>query len=528
MAGAGSGAALAQEADAASEVLPLRAAVERREVTVLPVLDVDGACGHADMRLANAGDAVGCPFDDTTIGLTLASQFEAEGNSFRVRTAFARESDAGLVLDRQFGDYLPGTSGEVTIATLALDSSLLDERLSLESEIGWSRSWRTPIANSPLQPLRTAEHAGWAQSHRIEARLLDGKGAKWTVDASYRTSAGNYRPVALAAPLQLFAIGGDELAIGSKARLGGWSIAGSWRQHSNAYFDSHRWKGSLGRSGWSLSYARSATASHGITLQGLSSNQARLERDKVGLDVMPLALFPQLAAEDGVLASLAPLSLSLEFGRHRRERYSEPGVRYFDGHSFSAVGVWSTMLGDTLLTYEREEQWEQPTSPGARLQVDETILVDHSIQLGDWSLGGNVMLTGGNSSGNPQERDGNRMTFFGASAKYRTDGGPELSIGVGRDAMDFEIDGGSLKFSDRTTRIDAMLDLSSLLNRKLDRDDMHLRLDARLDLGGESYEFRFLDEVIDSDFERLSSQGVLLTFGMKLNQGAGAYFNSSS
>jgi hypothetical protein len=62
-----------------------------------------------------------------------------------------------------------------------------------------------------------------------------------------------------------------------------------------------------------------------------------------------------------------------------------------------------------------------------------------------------------------------------------------------------------------------MLDLSSLLNRKLDRDDMHLRLEARLDLGGESYEFRFLDEVIDSDFERLSSQGVLLSFGMKLN-----------
>ena len=134
MAGAGSGAALAQEADAASEVLPLRAAVERREVTVLPVLDVDGACGHADMRLANAGDAIGCPFDDTTIGLTLASQFEAEGNSFKLRTAFARESDAGLVLDRQFGDYLPGTSGEVTIATVALDSSLLDERLSLERD----------------------------------------------------------------------------------------------------------------------------------------------------------------------------------------------------------------------------------------------------------------------------------------------------------------------------------------------------------------------------------------------------------
>lgn len=513
------GAALASEEEV---VLPLGSSApnsKAESLELLPVVRSDGACRIGSSAERGIGDPIGCAFDDTTLGLTVASSLQGETSAVALKSAFARRSDAGFTLDRQFNDYMPGTSGETMLATAGLEVDLLDGQVKLASELGWSQSWRTPIANSTLQPIRVDQRSGTAQAHKLDIALVDEPKRKWSVEANYRNSAGEYRPVSMGLPMQLFGSSGAELGVATRGKLADWTVSGSWRSSRNDYFASERWKASVGYSGISLQIKRDRSETQNTASDLFVISPSSSARTQVSVDVIPMSILPQLAlAQDG-WGAFVPLTFSAGLGWRERQRYSSGELLSFAGSSLSLMGVWSSPIGDTLVTFDRESQKAGAGNFSTQSQADQTVLVDHSFSTGNWTLGGNMMLTRSRSDAAEglATRDSNDMLFFGVSASYREKNGTEFAVSIGRDAMTFDNDGGSLRFTDRTTRLEAWIDLSKMLHSRLDRDDIHLRLEARVDLGGSGYEFRFLDEIIDSEFETLASQGVLLTFGMKLN-----------
>ena len=75
--------------------------------------------------------------------------------------------------------------------------------------------------------------------------------------------------------------------------------------------------------------------------------------------------------------------------------------------------------------------------------------------------------------------------------------------------------GATRLLSGRPIMIGASLDLTAWLRKRLDRSDIHLRLDYRHRFEANTEEFEFIDDVLEQYRDRNRRQGILLTYGMR-------------
>lgn len=479
----------------------------------------DGACRHAPLGGYSAADPMGCPFDDTKFGIAVDWRGDAPVGEFELRAAVARRSEDGFGLDRQFFPRVSGTSLQSTLTQVAASAALLDDRITLSSEFGWNRRWRTPVASSTLFPERFERTGGDAQSHRIEVKLANEKKFAVSLDASYSRADGYYLPFMIDKPSTFYVLPGEELRLGGKANIGEIGLRSRYSSQRGDYFDRDTLQAWLSYSGVTLRAKLVDAQSKPFVFEGfdqalVADNSIGTTNWSLGVDVTPSQLFPLAAADIDGWGALLPQSLSLSIGRRERTKESAGLLEQTGGATFSASGVWLTPIGHTVLTFDRQSLRGILIGDPDLESRESSLFIDHSFSLGKWSLGANLLRTA-SQDGNPLlAGSGTAVTYYGLSASRRFKDGPEFRIDFGRDAMAFDVGQGDFRLRDRTTRLEVSLDMSNMLRHRLGHQDVHFKLEGRLDLGGSGYEIRFLGDLLDSEYESLRATGALMTFGL--------------
>ncbi|WP_271438506.1 hypothetical protein [Pontixanthobacter luteolus] len=498
-------AALAQEA----VELPQGTQAEPEQFEVTPSAEIGAACGTGAGLQIGAGGGLGqtlCPYADTSAGLDVASRFDLPGGDIRVSAAFARGTDESLTLDRQMQSYRPGFVREGTLASLGMKSSLFDENLKIESEIGWSRNWETPIAATVQSPARENQTTGFAQAHKIDAKLIDGRKLGWTVSAEMRRASDDYRLDHVSRFDRLFAAPGSSDRIRTTFRAGDVKVKASFNSSRFQFTRSQSRKLSLSYAGVGIGFSQSDRASIPNEFVTISQSRSRSQRINLEFDLYSVA--PLLAMEDTGFKSFLPKHFSVGFETRHGMRFGSASPATSVRKSLDVMGLWTTPIGDSLVNFTSENTADQLRGDSSSTQF----LVSHSFNLGDWAISGDAFVVDQRSS----VGSGDQSAFYSASASYRSKGGPKVELRLGQDQLQFGDGGNDFTLRDSSVQAELRIDMSPVLQRKLQRDDMHLALEMQVNLNNSDYEVRYLDEVIDAGSDGFSRKGVMLTFAMDL------------
>ena len=500
------------------DILELGALIEKTSrLSLNPVIENRGVCEFAAVEVPSTDVNARCPFDNRKMGISASSEFELPDAQINLRTAFGQRSDAVFSLDNQFLDRWRGTSTEYTMATLGASVDLFDGAVEVGSEFGWSNRWRAPLVDHPSLEHEYDRTRGTTQLHTMKVALADSRDLKLSLNGSYSRSDGRFLPLVLDSPAVLFAMPGEEWNLGGRARFEGFDLRASIRSNQNDIYSQDRWRISAAHSGIKLHLRRDRTSSERSEIAGFVTTASENSRWRAGIDFTPMTLFPEIAMDIEGWGALMPQTIGFEYGKRDRSRIGASGIDQTRSSMFAANGFWISPLGETLITYDLESQRGISSEDPPLRARDSNFMIDHSFDLGDWSLGANILINNSSAGDRALSDTDNSFTYYGLSARYRVKDGVEFDFSIGRDALAFESDAGAFQFRDRTTRIEASIDFSQMLQSRFNRSDIHLRLEGRLDLGKSGFEVRYFDELLLDEFETSNAQGVLLTFGMRLH-----------
>ena len=245
----------------------------------------------------------------------------------------------------------------------------------------------------------------------------------------------------------------------------------------------------------------------GSTLQG---SRTHTDSAYVDLDFHMLAasLLPSL----GELPFVVPSTLSLSVRSGETESRYEAATERYRRSSFGIDGLWETPIGETTLSYWRDQRFG--LTAGALSRSTEMAQVAHFVRRGNWRFGLDASLT--RSSGDGSNGYDDRSWSFGQSVAYSTPDGPEFRLQLGQDRGTMHMADDSFSSSDQYSRITASLDLSRYLQKRFERDDLRLTLDYRRALERSDAELTLSDELIDRWVDGYRREGLLMSFGMKL------------
>ncbi|WP_284125832.1 hypothetical protein [Parerythrobacter aestuarii] len=475
----------------------------------------EGACRLSMVPRRSEASALGCAFEDTTLGFKLADTIELAGGGIGIEASFARGTSGAFALDHIMRGYRAGMNAEATLAAIGLDAKLLDGRLEWESRISWSREWEVPVADSPIRPLRLSEDTGAASEHRIKATLIDSPGVTWSVEGKYSTADAGYRPFYVSLPDRLFATEGETTRLDTRLAIDGWNLRAGFSTIDNTFLSSRRNALSVSKGGitarWTERRGQSSWTGH-----DQSGRWTETASRTYGLDVSTFELAPMLAMADEGFASLLPKTLTLELETKTIDRFDGGNASGYRSKGVSALGLWTTPIGDTIISF-RNDRAKGSDRFGRSTDGSETfLLVSHTLYLGDWSVDLDYISNREASRSLRALRDGSNVGSFGVGARYARKGMPTIDLRIGRDTMDISSAEGALQLHDRSLRAEAEVNFTPWLQRKLDRTDMELRLSMRWDFDNSGYELALFDEIIDSEFEATQGRGALLTFVMQL------------
>lgn len=476
-------------------------------------VDNDGACKISMVPRDSEASALGCAFEDTSVGITLAEVFSVDDSSVEVETSFARATSGAFALDHIMRGYREGMNAETTLASMGVDASLFDGRLEWESKISWSRAWEVPVAASPMRPARISEETGTASEHRIKATLIEQPSLKLTVEGRYTRADEGYRPYYVTLPDRLFAAEGETARLDTRLDVGDWKLKAGTSTVDNPYFHNKRMSLSASRSGVTLRWSERSGASN-LAFGGSSDRRSETASRTYGIDLSTFELAPMIAIEDEGIASLVPKTLTVELQTKTIDRFSAGNTSGFTSKGWSVFGLWTTPLGDTIVNFSTAKA-EGTDYLGEPYRARESfMMLSHSFYLGDWTFDLDYVSNRDAERNLAAPSDSSDLASFGIGARYSAKGMPTIDLRIGRDTMDISSAEGALRLRDRSLRAEAEIDLTPWLQRKLERDDMQLKLEMQWDFDNSGYEFLLFDDVIDSEFTRTQGRGALLSFNM--------------
>lgn len=459
-------------------------------------------CTSTALALAQ-GDGINCMVDDngTSLGFRM-SQPLALG-TIETFATFAGQSTNAFTPDRLIASDARriGTANRVMIG--GLKARLLDDRLTVTSQFGWSDYIDR---SAPRAELR----GGSARMIRADLKLVDRAALRWSV-------AGELSDVS-----ESFFLGqaiGEGASLAMPGRRLTVSTALGWkRARLTAAHDDYRsrfgtfatTRVGLSRNGVSLSL-RSArgtinTDPGSILLSGRSGNHS------VTLEVDFRALVPRFAMDERLPAILLPKHLLIGWrGGSSESRFATAADR-FERKGFELNGMWETPLGDTSLGLWRDRRIGATAALGQR---DEQVFqLSHLVRRGDWRFGVDAMVAESRSTRGSGLKD--RTVAIGGSIAYEVAGGPRLMLQLSDDRGRMAADDDSFLTARRGQQVSASLDLTDYLRRRFERDDLRLKIDYRKQLDRSTTEVGAFQQLIDRWTDGQSGEGLLVSFGMKL------------
>ena len=469
-------------------------------------------CGPARSIDSVAAGFPGCPFDDTGLGMTVSARQDADFGVIDTHGFFGRSHEGALAPWRQLSSGNPGgISEESTLALIGIKASLLDGRLKLSSTFGWSERWIAPIFQSPLAQWRRDTQGASASQQKLELDVVNRPGLHWSVTGevsragetfAYGQSMMLYRGSYMAP--------GRRYALSTALKLKQWRLSAFASDYSASFGASQARRIGISNSGVSVTVStRRSEVAPSMLAGGISS---RTRGTSLYAEVDTAGLFPALAFERRGWRVLVPTLLTFNLANSRTDAAYPDYSSRFGRKSMELYGTWETPLGETTLGYSRDTK--RGLAGSVRDTSDRTVQASHTVRRGGWRLGVDGVVMESTSPGG--SGFGDRSLSIGQTLAYSRTGGPEFMLRIGNDRVRSQARDGTYDSAHKASRITATLDMTNYLRRRLERQDIALKLDYRRRLDNETYSYTSFDDVLERFTENEGHQGLLLSFNMQL------------
>lgn len=492
------------------------ARVPRRYVLPGIAIAALGASGAAATELRQApsapscdavplasGDGAGCVTDEhgTTLGFR-ASQPLAIG-TIETFATFSGQATNAFTPDRLIASDARriGTANRVMIS--GMKARLLDDRLTLTSQVGWSDYIDRSAPRADVQ-------GGSARMIRVDFKLVDTAKLRWSVAGEMSDVSDNFFLGQAIGEGASLALPGRRLALSTAL---GWK-----RARLTAAHDDYR-----------SSFGAFATTRVGISRNGVSlslkSTEGTIRADaasillsghtdsrSVTLEVDLTTLAPKLAMDDRLPAALLPKYLLVGWRGGASESAFATSTERFTRNGIELYGTWETPLGETSLGYWRDRRIGATAALGRR--DEQVVQLSHLVRKGNWRFGVDAMVADSRSTRGSGLDD--RTVAIGGSIAYEVAKGPRLMLQLSDDRGRMAADDDSFITARRGQQISASLDLTDYLRRRFERNDLRLKFDYRKQLDRSTTEVGAFQQLIDRWTDGQSGEGLLVSFAMKL------------
>lgn len=482
-----------------------RALPAPQRITADPVVRRPAECG-----LAPFGDAAvpawrPCPFAANSIGLNLSRQIDLPDGQVTMRLGFARGNDAALSLDQQLRRS-SASFRDGTLLTMGSEARLLDGRLKLTSDIGWSRTREINPGQLRDQRRPLREENGFSQRHGFEFTAIAQPGLRWQIDGAISRSSQDFRTDSLLGIATQLAGDGDSDRIATRLDVGKLKLRASLADMRTVVSENSTRSLALGYGGVSLSLVKR----RGQTLpqEGFGGSLARTSGTSVALDFDLLALAPMTIGHGKGLALLLPQQFTLTADSREVERPGSALRPMTMRKSLGAFALWTTPLGDTMVDYTRD-RLRDPMGNG--IERSSQLMINHTMKLGGWGVRLDLLSLKTRAANG----DDDGTLYYSAALSRNFRSGARLKLELGRDAQSFGGLASDFTLRDKSHRAKLELDLSAPLQRRLANPSVHFTLAAQVRLSKSDYQLRFMDEVLDRGSDGYARQGVLASFGYR-------------
>ncbi len=463
-------------------------------------------CSLASLNSQGQRGAVSCLFADLSTGINISSQT----GDFESHATFVRGFQNPWTSQSLLTSDMRGLGEESTVAMFGFSGSLLNNRLTIRSDLAWSTRWQTPLYALPVPLSQLNQRTGTASWYGIEAKLVQLPRLSWSVSADYSSvgdeffiGQGTYLRRAIALP-------GERLTLASTLKLGQMRFTTSNDRYRTSFGNSTSSR--FGFSSNGISFGLAARSFESVPIAGFSLYSSRTHTLTGTLDLSVDSATSGLLADFG-RSPLFPRTVSLSW----RSGWTENSVaetmdRYLRKAWSISVG-WETRFGETSFDYSQDRRIGATAQLGIR--TDETIQLSHMVRWSGWRAGLDGMINR-NASSNAV---GYHQTNYsaGATLAYQRVDGPEFALRIGHDRDRMRLNNRSYLSANDGLRLTTSLDLTSYLNKQMDREDLRLRIEYRKLLEAQNEDLLDPELVlIDHLFERLDRDVFQISFGMKL------------
>lgn len=452
-------------------------------------------------------DGAGCPFGTFSLASDYRSKFETDLGEITVSFGMSREADSGFSLTQQLSRPHSGVVRESALTTAGIQAQLAGGDVSISSTLGLSRNWERPLSPDELFPYRFNERSGLSQSHSIKAKLLDDGANSLTLDAKLDRADQDFRYLRGSSLDRLLLASDNSTSVRAVLKLQGTKLDASLRSNATFLSDSHTRKLKLSRGGIGVEYSRRDAVT--VADQAIGNRASSSTRDRYGITLDLYGIAPTLAFSDSGAAQFLPKQVGIALEKRGTLRELATELQRDRKTAIELTGLWQTGLGTTILN----QRSEKGTSTTARAEMSSNqLFASHIVTIGNWDIGADI-LRFSNSTAQGQRES---TSLYSASLGYRAKSGPRVQIDIGQEAMNFGGSDSEFTFADKSFQIGLELDMTPVLRRKLERDDIYLTAAFRINLNRSDYELRLFDEVLDRETDAYNRQGLMLTFGMNL------------
>ncbi len=505
---AGAALAIASSAGARAAEQQELPAIEQAEVAKATApWSPEQACTNAPLSWDLARDGARCATPDANF----TTQHDHERGTIEVYGVRLHATTAPYTPDRLLigGERRDFQSTDLFVS--GVKASAFDDRLKVKAEfVRTQRVIKDLLADDGRANDSRLADNGTSATARFDALLADNAGFKWSFAGEYKTVSDDYSVGRSTALLRFHVMPGTRLSLSTAARLGGVRMNAALGRTSTPFGESTLRRAGIDLDGISLRLVSRDSRVRPFAGSSLQASRSHSQSVYADIDFSMLAgtLLPSL----GDPPFLLPDSVSITYrtgGTTHVYAANEERTRL---SSFGIDSSWETPLGETMASYWRDRR--DAMTAGARSRWSETFQVDHSLRWGRWRFSADASLSRGSGDGTSAYRE--RNWSFGQSIAYSAPNGPEFKLHLGQDRGAMRMLDDSFHSDDRFSQITASLDLSRYLQKRLERDDLQLRLDYRKMIDRSDAEFLIDEGIIDRWLDGDRREGLLVSFGMNL------------
>ena len=481
--------------------------------TTLDMINANGsACGRTPFAAPIDYAGPRCLFDNAALGFNFTSRQATDMGMFEAYATIAGSSGGALTPERMIAREASRLGDENRVVIAGLKASLLDDRVMLTTEMGWSEYFGAVMrTGSPERAsFRSEPRDGTARRIKLDLTLVDTPRLRWTMTGEMSDVSDDFFMGQAAAMRRQIAFPGKRLALSSALKRGPARFTAHLDNHQSSFGTFTSGRLGVSYNGFSL---RLKTSAGNVTpIAGSPLLAATSENRNLSLEVDFNTLSPSLASNTGLLAALVPDNLMLNWRAGESESVTVAAVNRYSRKSWEINGSWETPVGETSLGYWRDQK--VGTTPELGVRGDESLQLSHMVRWNGWRAGVDGLM-----SSNFTRKDGgqsDRTFSLGGSIAYSKPNGPQLMIRMGRDESRGRSHDDSFRSSQDYSSIAASLDLTDYLRKRFERQDLRLKLEYRKRIEASNYTFADFDQSFEVWSDAYRREGLLVSFGMKL------------